>query len=570
MASIMDSCLPAHSSTESAPWFLKTGTLTMPKAVALHSSPWHNYEMRLAALAFTVCSIAPLCAQAQRFDLLITGGRIVDGSGDPWFYGDVAIRGDSIAAIGKFDPASAVRVLDATAMVVAPGFIDIHTHARRGIALDPAAQNYTRQGVTTIFEGPDGSSPLPIGRFLADIGKLPLGPNFGTFAGQGSIREQVMGLVNRPATPDEIEKMRQIGRQAMLDGAFGVTTGLFYVPGNFTPTEEVIAIEKVVGAMGGMHHSHMRDETAHILDSVRETIRIGEEGGLPTQVTHHKIIGKDNWGKSVDTLRLIDEARARGVDVTIDQYPYTASSTGTAALIPQWAQEGGQKALVERLDAPVQRVRIKAAVVQSLRTERGGGDAANVVMANCAWDKTLAGKNLAEITKARGRAVTLENAAETLLEIQRSGGCQAIYHAISEDDIERIMKYPFTMIGSDGEVPQFGVGAPHPRSYGTFARVLARYVRERHTISLEDAVHKMSGLPAQRLKLYDRGLLRPGMKADVVVFDPARVEDKATFEKPHQYAVGVQDVVVNGKPLIAQGVLAKERSGRILYGPAKQ
>lgn len=522
----------------------------------------------MAALA--ICSIAPLLAQPQRFDLLITGGRIVDGSGDPWFYGDIAIRGDSIAAVGKFDPASASRVFDAKGMVVAPGFIDIHTHARRGIALDPAAQNYTRQGVTTIFEGPDGSSPLPIAKFLSDVGKLPLGPNFGTFAGQGSIREQVMGLVNRPATPDEIEKMRQITRQAMLDGAFGVTTGLFYVPGNFTPTEEVIAIERVVGAMGGMHHSHMRDETAHILDSVRETIRIGEEGGLPTQVTHHKIIGKDNWGKSVETLRLIDEARARGVDVTIDQYPYTASSTGTAALIPQWAQEGGQKALVERLDAPAQRVKIKAAVVESLRSERGGGDPSNVVMANCTWDKTLAGKNLAEITKARGRTITLESAAETLLEIQHSGGCQAIYHAISEEDIERILKYPFTMIGSDGEVPQFGVGAPHPRSYGTFVRVLARYVRERHTITLEDAVHKMSGLPAQRLKLYDRGLLRPGMKADVVVFDPDRVEDKATFEKPHQFAVGVQDVVVNGKALIADGNLTNQRSGRILYGPAKQ
>jgi dihydroorotase/N-acyl-D-amino-acid deacylase len=245
-----------------------------------------------------ISAITPLFAQIPRFDLVITGGRIIDGSGDPWFYGDVAIKGDSIAAVGKFVPAESKRALDATGMVVAPGFIDIHTHARRGIALDPAAQNYTRQGVTTIFEGPDGSSPLPIGQFLSDIGKLPLGPNFGTFAGQGSIREQVMGLVNRPATPAEIEKMRGITRQAMLDGAFGVTTGLFYVPGNFTPTEEVIEIEKVAGAMGGMHHSHMRDETSHILDSVRETIRIGEEGGLPTQVTHHKIIGKDNWGEA--------------------------------------------------------------------------------------------------------------------------------------------------------------------------------------------------------------------------------------------------------------------------------
>ena len=379
-----------------------------------------------------------------------------------------------------------------------------------------------------------------------------------------------MGLVNRPATPEEIEKMRQITRQAMLDGAFGVTTGLFYVPGNFTPTDEVIEIEKVAGAMGGMHHSHMREEAAHVLDSVRETIRIGEEGGLPTQVTHHKIIGKGNWGKSVETLRLVDEARARGVDVTIDQYPYTASSTGTASLIPQWAQEGGQKALVERLDAPAQRAKIKAIVVENIKFDRGGGDPANVVMANCAFDKSLAGKSLADITRARGRQVTIENAAETLLEIQHSGGCQAVFHAIDEDDVERIMKYPFTMIGSDGEIPQFGVGAPHPRSYGTFARVLGRYVRERHTLTLEDAVHKMSGLPAQRLKLYDRGLIRPGMKADLSVFDPATVADTATFEKPHQYAVGFKYVLVNGKIVIDDGKLTSERPGRILYGPAKQ
>ena len=523
-----------------------------------------------AALLTLAFSLSQLFAQTPAFDLVITGGRIVDGAGDPWYYGDLGIRGDSIVAIGKLAGSQASRRLDAKGMVVAPGFIDIHTHARRGIFLDPAAQNYIRQGVTTLMEGPDGSSPLPIAPFLEKVAAAHIAPNFGTFAGQGSIRAEVMGLVNRPATPAEIEKMRQITRQAMLDGAFGVTTGLFYVPGNFTPTEEVIEIEKVVGAMGGMHHSHMRNEAAQVLDSVRETIRIGEEGGEPTQITHHKIIGKGNWGKSVETLRLVEEARARGVDVTIDQYPYTASSTGTASLIPQWAQEGGQKALVERLDAPATRAKIKAVVIENIKFDRGGGDPANVVMANCAWDKSLAGKNLAEITRMRGREATFENAAETLLEIQHSGGCQGVFHAISEDDVERIMKYPFTMIASDGEIPQFGVGVPHPRSYGTFVRVLARYVRERHVITLEDAVHKMSGLPAQRLKLYDRGLIRPGMKADIAVFDPATVADKATFERPHQYAVGVKYVLVNGKVVIDDGKLTAERPGRILYGPAKQ
>src|SRR5271155_2939997 len=364
--------------------------------------------MRSAACLLSLYSLSSLFAQTNTFDVVITGGRIIDGSGNPWYYGDLGIRGDTIAAIGKLDTAASARRLDVHGLVIAPGFI------------------YIRQGVTTLLEGPDGSSALPIGKFLNEVGALHIAPNFGTFAGQGSIRTEVMGLANRPATPDEIEKMRQVTRQAMLDGAFGVTTGLFYVPGNFTPTEEVIEVEKVAGAMGGMHHSHMRDEAAHILDSVRETIRIGEDGHMPTQITHHKIIGKDNWGKSVDTLRLVEEARARGVDVTIDQYPYTASSTGTASLIPQWAQEGGQKSLVERLDASTQRATIKLAVIDAIKFDRGGGDPANVVMANCAWDKSLDGKNLAEITKARGRGPTIENAAETLLEIQHSGGCSAV------------------------------------------------------------------------------------------------------------------------------------------------
>lgn len=524
----------------------------------------------LRKLAFWALMAPLMSAQPPSFDLLIVNGRIVDGAGGPWFYGDVAIKGDSIAAIGHFDAKSAARVLDAKGMVVAPGFIDIHTHARRGIFIDPTAQNYLRQGVTTLMEGNDGSSPLPIADFLKKVADAKPAPNFGTFAGQGSIRQAVMQLVNRPATPEEIEKMRVLMRQAMLDGAFGMSTGLFYVPGNFTPPDEVIEVAKVAGQMGGMHISHMRNEAAQIVASVKETIRIGEDGHMPTQVTHHKVIGRASWGLSKETIELVEQARARGVDVTIDAYPYTASSTGTAALIPQWAQEGGQKALVERLNAPAQRARIKAVVVDNIINDRGAGDPANVVMASCGFDKSLAGKSLADITKDRGRAVNFENAAETLLEIQTAGGCSAVYHAISEEDVERILRYPFTMIGSDGEIPEFGVGAPHPRSYGTFARVLGRYVRERHTITLEDAVHRMSGLPAARLKLFDRGLLRPGMKADVVVFDAATVADKADFARPHQYAVGFKHVVINGKPVILDGAMTAERPGRVLYGPAKR
>jgi dihydroorotase/N-acyl-D-amino-acid deacylase len=502
--------------------------------------------------------------QLQPFDILIQHARIVDGSGNPWYQGDIGIRGDAIAAIGHLDGAPAKLRLDARGLTVAPGFIDIHTHARRGIFLDPAAQNYIRQGVTTLIEGNDGSSPLPLGSFLQKVAEAHPAVNFGSFVGQGSIREAVIGLANRKATPEEIAKMKDIARQAMRDGALGLSTGLFYVPGNFTPTEEVIEIAKVVASFGGMHISHMRDEAAGVLDSVRETIRIGEEGGLPTQVTHHKIIGAGNWGQSVESLRLVEEARSRGVDVTIDAYPYTASSTGTAALFPQWSLAGGQKALSERLSALDERARIKAEIVQRIRVDRGGGDPKNVVMANCPFDASLAGKSLADITAARGRPVNFETAADTAIEIQQKGGCQAVFHAISEEDIERILKSPFTMIGSDGEIPEFGKGAPHPRSYGTFSRVLARYVRERKTLTLEDAVRKMSGYPAERLRLLDRGILRPAMKADIVIFDPAKVQDKADYSNPHQYAEGVRDVIVNGQLVIADGRLTAARPGRVL------
>jgi N-acyl-D-amino-acid deacylase len=505
--------------------------------------------------------------QLQPFDILIQHARIVDGSGNPWYNGDIGIRGDSIAAIGRLDGAPAKLTIDARGLTAAPGFIDIHTHARRGIFEDPSAQNYIRQGVTTLIEGNDGSSPLPLAPFFQKLGETRIAPNFGLFVGQGSIRQQVLGLENRKATSEEIAGMKEIAKQAMQDGALGLSSGLFYVPGNFTPTEEVIEIAKVVAGFGGMYISHMRDEASGVADSVRETIRIGEEGGLPTQVTHHKIIGKENWGKSVETLRLVEEARARGVDATIDAYPYTASSTGTGALFPQWSLAGGQKALLERLSAPEQRTRITAEIVRRIKVDRGGGDPKNIVMASCSFDPSLAGKSLADITAARGRPVNFNTAAETAIEIQQKGGCAAVFHAINEEDVERILRSPYTMIGSDGEIPQFGKGAPHPRSYGTFARVLARYVRERKVLTLEDAVRKMSGYPAGRLRLLDRGLLRPGMKADIVIFDPAKVLDKADFTNPHQYAEGFREVIVNGEVVISGGQLTKARPGRIVRGP---
>jgi len=509
-------------------------------------------------------------AQTQAgYDLIIRNGRIVDGTGNPWYRGEIAVTGDTIAKIARTVEGTAARVIDAGGLTVSPGFIDPHTHARRGIFEVPTAENYVRQGVTTIMEGPDGGSPVPLKPFLEKVAAARISPNWGMFVGQGSVREQVMGNVDRKATPAEIERMKELVRQGMRDGAFGLSTGLFYVPGSFTPTEEVIELARTAGEMGGIHISHMRDEASKIVESTLETIRIGEEGRLPTQVTHHKIIGTANWGRSAETLRLVDEARARGVDATIDQYPYTASSTSIqAALMPRWAQEGARPQVLSRLKDPDTRAKIKAECVSLIRNERGGGDPRNIVIARCGWDGSLAGKNLSDITRVRGMEPTLENAAEAALWLVEQGGCSGIFHAISEDDLVRILRHPATMIGSDGEVPVFGQANPHPRSYGTFARVLGVYVREKRVIALEEAVRKMTSATAQRIGLPDRGVLRAGMKADIAIFDAAKIRDTATFERPHSYAEGVSHVIVNGQLVFEGGKMTAARPGRVLYGPA--
>ena len=524
---------------------------------------------RLLILLLLLAPAAWPRPQAPDYDVVLRGGRIVDGTNSPWYRGDIAIAGDTIVRIAPSISAPAARVIDLKGLVVAPGFIDIHTHARRGIFDVPTAENYVRQGVTTLVEGPDGGSPIPLKPFLGKVAATRITPNFLSFIGQGSIRGEVIGTVNRRATPDELERMRALVRQGMEDGAFGLSSGLFYVPGTFTTTDELVELARVAGQMGGLYISHMRDEAKGLLDSVRETITIGERGGLPTQVTHHKVIGKKYWGSSVETLRLVDEARARGVDATIDMYPYTASSTSiAAALLPAWAQEGGRDATLKRLKDPSTREKIEAATTALILDERGGGDPKNVVVARCEWDPSLAGMDLAAITARRGLPVTVANAADTALWIVERGGAQGIFHAIGEEDLRRILVHPATMVASDGEIPTFGQNHPHPRSYGTFVRVLGVYVREKKFLSLESAVRKMSSFPAQRLGLADRGVLRPGLKADIVVFDPAVVRDTATFEKPHSYAEGVRMVLVNGEVVFENGLMTTARPGRVLHGPA--
>jgi N-acyl-D-amino-acid deacylase len=521
-----------------------------------------------ALLTSLVVGLSVTHASAQEtFDVLIRGGHVIDGTGNPWFAADVGIRDQRIVRIGNLDKAEADRVIDASGLIVAPGFIDPHTHAIRGIFDVPEAESALLQGVTTLLEGNDGTSPYPIDEHLERIESIGISPNWAVYVGQGTIRSAVMGTENRPANSEELDRMRELVTEAMEHGAIGISTGLLYVPGNFTPTEEIVDLARIVADYGGIYISHMRDEVVGLLDSVKETIQIGEEAGIPVQITHHKVVGSANWGTSVASLALIDEARARGIDITMDQYPYTAAQSSIASIVPQWAQEGGDEALIERFDDPAVRVKIKAGIVDRILYDRGGGDPANISISLCRWDPSIDGKSIAEIAIERSLEPTPENGAEVIIHIIRGGGAQAVFHAMSEEDVERIMQHPATAIGSDGPLSVFGTGAPHPRQYGTFARVLGEYVRERSLLTLEDAIRKMSSATAQRLGIRDRGILREGFYADVAVFDAGNIRDLATFEDPNQYAEGMEFVLVNGVVVVDEGTHTGERPGQVIHGP---
>jgi len=503
----------------------------------------------------------------ESFDILIRNGKIIDGTGNPWYEADVGIVGERVTSIGDLSSANADVEIDASGLIVSPGFIDPHTHAVRGIFDVPTAESALLQGVTTLTEGNDGSSPFPIDEHYQAIIDKEISPNWAVFVGQGTIRTRVIGRDDREATPAELQQMKDMVAEAMQQGALGISTGLFYVPGSFTPTEEVVELSRVAGEYNGIYISHMREEAAQLIDSVNETIHIGEAANIPVQFTHHKVIGLQNYGSTVESLRLVDEARARGIDITIDQYPYTASQTGINALIPQWAQEGGNSRMLERIESPETRQTVKNEVVDRILFDRGGGDPKNVFISRNSWDRSMEGKNLAELAQERGMEPSPENAAEVVFEILKGGGASAVYHAIGQEDVDRVMRHPATAIGSDGSISVFGVGAPHPRQYGTFARVLGFYVRERGVITLEQAVKKMSSQTAIRLGIHDRGILTESYFADIAIFDAEEIIDMATFEDPHQYAVGMKFVLVNGQVVVDNGQHTGKRPGKVLYGP---
>ena len=513
--------------------------------------------------------LAALGCGSPEYDLIIEGATIVDGTGEPSFTGDVAVRADTIAAIGNLSDATATERVDATGLVLAPGFIDIHSHATGGsiegsdIVERPEAENYVRQGVTTVLGGQDGASMEDVAAFLAYMDEHPATINVGVFFGHGSLRARVVGEDDVAPTQESLNEMVHLVEKAMTDGAFGLSSGLEYTPGAFAAVDELATLSGPVAAHNGMYISHIRDEGGRLLESVDEVLEVGRRSGARVQVTHHKVIGKGRWGMATESLALIDAARAEGVDAASDQYPYTASSTGLTILFPTWSKDGGFEALQARLADSAQRARIRADVIEHITVERGA-DPSTIVAARCGFDASFNGKSLADILTDRGEPVTVPGAADLAMELVEAGSCSGVFHSMSDDDVATIMQHPWTSISSDGGIPAMDEGVPHPRNYGAFARVLGKYVREDRVLTLEEAVHKMTALPAERLGIADRGVMAVGMKADLVVFDPATIRDTALFGDPHHFAEGVRWVWVSGKTVLRDAVMTEERPGQAL------
>jgi len=504
-----------------------------------------------------------------RYDLILAGGTIVDGLGNPRFEGHVAILDGQIVEVSKapLNEEDAAETVDVTGLTVAPGFIDNHAHIQTTIHEHPLAENFVRQGITTIIASlHSGDQPSPIDEYARS---LDVAPNVGFFAGHTWTRKQVLGLENRAPTEEELQQMRDLVAASMREGALGLSTGLLYVPANYAETEEIIELAKVASSYGGIYVTHMRNEGTGLLDSVRETIRIAREADIPAQINHHKAAGVGQWGWSRDSLALIDEANAEGLDIRHDLYPYTASSTTSAIMFPQWVLAGGPRDFGGRVTNPELLPRIRREMREIFMTDRTGGDLSRLQIRVLPSDESYNGKTLADMAADRGLPNTVESGIELLIELQLRGGFSAIYHAMDEDDVIRIMQHPLAMIETDGDPVAYGQGYPHPRSYGAFPRVLSRYVRELKALTLEEAVRKMTSMPADQYAQPRRGRLEPEAFADIVVFDAETVEDRATYTDPHRYPYGIEHVLVNGRFVIRGGALTGERPGQWIRGPAR-
>jgi dihydroorotase/N-acyl-D-amino-acid deacylase len=521
------------------------------------------FKFKIAFCLFVITLLIYNCDSSDNYDIIISNGEVYDGSGSESTIADIGIIGSEIVKIGDLAGLSAKRVINAKGLVVSPGFIDVHTH------LDPIlklsnCESHLKQGVTTSLGGPDGSSPWPFGKFLDTLDQIGVGMNIGYLIGHNTIRKNVMSLENRAPTKDEMDIMKSQISLAMDEGAFGISTGLKYLPGNFSEIDEIISLSKEASNKGGIYTSHLRDEGLGVIASVKEAIDISKYAEIPVVLTHHKVIGKPMWGKSSQTLALVDSARVAGLDILMDQYPYEASYTGISVLIPGWARAGGNKQFAKRIDNPILRDSIKNGIIFNILNDRGGNDLDRVQFAKVKWMPELEGKTLKYWAKKRGLNPSIENGAELVIEAQLKGGASCVFFAMDKEDVENIMKHPQTMIASDGRLVRPGDGHPHPRWYGTFPRVLGHYVRKKNTLSLSEAIYKMTLLPANTIGLKNRGVLKEGMKADITIFNSNTVIDKATFEKPHQYPEGIYYVMVNGKLSIDDGNFMDIKAGEVL------
>lgn len=523
--------------------------------------------MKIFRAAFALCAVAgahPFLAARQpaQYDLLIAGATVVDGSGSRGRLADVAIRGGRIASIGTIDRAAAREVLDAHGLTLAPGFIDVHTHAD-DIWERPRAENFIRMGVTSIVAGNCGGSALDIAAAFERAAQTPASVNFATLLGHNTVRRAVMGSENRDPTMGEIEKMKALVWKGMADGAAGFSSGLQYVPGTYSKTPEIIELARVAANAGGLYASHMRNEGTALEASVEEALRIGDISGARVQISHLKVDSPSRWGASGKALALMDSARARGREVEADQYAYTAASSSLGIRFPSWALEGGQSRITERLNDAVTWIRIKGEI-RGLLAERGLKDLSFAKIASYRADPSLNGLSMAQAAGKLTGSETADAQLETARQMMLAGGASMVYHFMSEDDVRMIMRHPFVGFASDSGVLTPGAGVPHPRGYGNNARVLGEYVRVRKVISLEEAIRKMTSLPARHFRFTGRGLIKEGYAADLVLFDARTVADVATFEKPHAYATGIPHVLVNGVFVVKNGEHTGATPGALL------
>ncbi|GIW80055.1 MAG: aminoacylase [Gemmatales bacterium] len=502
-------------------------------------------------------------------DVIIRGATIHDGSGKPGFRGDVALKGERIVGVGQFAVSGQPEIIDGTGLIVAPGFIDLHNHsdmsAQRPRILRPAIAeleyrknlNFLMQGCTTIVTGNCGFGPYDVAEFFRQLDKNKIGTNVIHQIPHNDLRQHVMGNANRPPTDEEMARMLQLVEKNMKDGAWGLSTGLFYTPGSYADKDEIVALAKVVSRYGGFYASHMRNEGPNLLPSIHETIEVGRRAKLPVHISHFKAFGPKAWGKAADAIALVRDARKKGLRVTVDQYPYTASSTSLAAdVIPQVYREGSHKDLIARFDDPELGPKIRQAIQSALK-DMDDGKRIRIAQfpANPKWQ----GKDLAQLAKEQGK-----NPVDIVLDIERRGGCQIVAFSMTEEDVRLIMKQPFVATASDGATKIPDATVPHPRNYGTFPRKIGYYALQERVLPVEQAIRSATGLPADILKLPQRGYLKPGYFADVVVFDPKTFRDTATFDKPHQYATGVRYLFVNGVATIKDGKYTGALAGKAL------